>query len=306
MDKIYDCLIIGGGPAGYTAALYAVRAGLSAAVIEGMSVGGQMTLTSEIDNYPGFDEGIDGFTLGMKMQQGAHRFGAETVFGEVTAVDFSDKIKKVTLSDGELCGKTIIIATGANPRTLGIAREEEFTGRGVHYCAHCDGRFYKGKTVAVIGGGNSAVQDALYLSGLAKKVILVHRRDELRASKVYHDKIKSIENIEFKWNSTLEEFVGENRIEGIRLGNTVSGQGEEVVCDGVFVSIGRSPATKIFKDIVDLDDNGYIIADETTKTNLKGVFAAGDVRTKALRQIVTAVSDGATAVYYAEEYIHNI
>lgn len=306
MDKIYDCLIIGGGPAGYTAALYAVRAGLSAAVIEGMSVGGQMTLTSEIDNYPGFDEGIDGFSLGLKMQQGAHRFGAETIFGEVTAVDFSDKIKKVTLADGELCGKTVIIATGANPRTLGIAREEEFTGRGVHYCAHCDGRFYKGKTVAVIGGGNSAVQDALYLSGLAQKVILVHRRDELRASKVYHDKIKSIENIEFKWNSTLEEFIGENRIEGIRLGNTISGQGEEVACDGVFVSIGRSPATKIFKDIVALDDNGYILADESTKTNIKGVFAAGDVRTKALRQIVTAVSDGATAVYYAEEYIHNI
>ena len=303
MDKIYDCLIIGGGPAGYTAALYAVRAGLSAAVIEGMSVGGQMTLTSEIDNYPGFDEGIDGFTLGLKMQQGAHRFGAETVFGEVTAVDFSEKIKKVTLADGELCGKTIIIATGANPRTLGVAREEEFTGRGVHYCAHCDGRFYKGKTVAVIGGGNSAVQDALYLSGLAQKVILVHRRDVLRASKVYHDKIKSIENIEFKWNSTLEEFIGENRIEGIRLGNTVSGQGEEVACDGVFVSIGRSPATKIFKDIVSLDDNGYILADESTKTNIKGVFAAGDVRTKALRQIVTAVSDGATAVYQAEEYL---
>ena len=173
----------------------------------------------------------------------------------------------------------------------------------MHYCAHCDGRFYKGKTVAVIGGGNSAVQDALYLSGLAQKVILVHRRDELRASKVYHDKIKSIENIEFKWNSTLEEFIGENRIEGIRLGNTVSGQAEEVACDGVFVSIGRSPATKIFKDIVALDDNGYILADESTKTNIKGVFAAGDVRTKDLRQIVTAVSDGATAVYHAEAYL---
>ncbi len=306
MEKIYDCLIIGGGPAGYTAALYAVRAGLSAAVIERMSVGGQMTLTSDIDNYPGFDEGIDGFTLGLKMQQGAHRFGAETVFGEVTAVDVSAKMKKVTLFDGELYGKTLIIATGANPRTLGLAREEEFTGMGVHYCAHCDGRFYKGKTVAVIGGGNSAVQDALYLSGLAEKVILMHRRDELRASKVYHDKIKSLENIEFKWNSTPEEFVGENRIEAIRIRNTVSGQTEEVACDGVFVSIGRSPATKIFKDIVGLDDNGYIIADESTKTNIEGVFAAGDVRTKALRQIVTAVSDGATAVYYAEEYIHNI
>lgn len=305
MQHIYDMLIIGGGPAGYTAALYAARAGLDALVLERMSVGGQMTLTGEIDNYPGFEEGVDGFTLGMKMQQGAERFGAKTEYDEVISVDFGDKIKKVTTASETFLGKTVVISAGANPRTLGLLNEQDLVGRGVHYCAHCDGRFYKDKTVAVIGGGNSAVADALYLSRLAKKVYLIHRRDELRATKIYHQPLLQSKNIEFIWNSIVSDFVAHKRLSGIKIKNTITNEQKDISCDGVFVSIGRKPATDIFQKVLELDDNGYIIADETTKTNISGVYAVGDVRTKALRQIVTAVSDGAVAVHFAEEYLNS-
>lgn len=305
MEHIYDMIIIGGGPAGYTAALYAARAGIDAVVIEKMSAGGQMALTGEIDNYPGFPEGVDGFTLGMQMQQGAERFGAKTEYAEVESVDFTDKIKKIVTSYGIYLGKTVIIATGANPRELGISGEKELTGRGVHYCAHCDGRFYKDKAVVVVGGGNSAAADALYLSNLAKKVYVVHRRDTLRATKIYHEPLIKAENVEFVWNSTVNELIAESRVQGVKIGNRITGNESEIACDGVFVSIGRKPATEFLAGAVALDDNGYVVADETTKTNADGVFAAGDVRTKALRQVVTAVSDGAVAVHYAEEYIMN-
>ena len=304
MTHIYDTVIIGAGPAGCSAALYASRAGLDTAVIEKYSPGGQMALTGDIDNYPGFEEGVDGFTLGMKMHKGAERFGITTVYGEITDVDFSDKIKKLTTSSGEILAKTVIVASGAKSRELGLENEKNLIGRGVHYCAHCDGRFYKGKTVVVVGGGNSAAADALYLSRLAEKVYVVHRRETLRATKIYHEPLMKAENVEFLWNSTVEEFITELRVTGIKIKNTVTGEVSEVVCDGVFVSIGRDPATEFLKGKLDLDSNGYIIADETTKTNAKGVFAAGDVRTKALRQVVTAVSDGAVAVHFAEEYLN--
>ena len=303
MERIYDVIIIGGGPAGYTAALYASRAGLDTVLIEKMSVGGQMALTGDIDNYPGFDEGIDGFTLGMRMQQGAERFGAKTEYDEVTDVDLDGKIKRVTTSGGELFGKAVIVATGANPRELGIDGERELVGRGVHYCAHCDGRFYKDKTVVVIGGGNSAAADALYLSRLAKKVYVIHRRDSLRATKIYHEPLMSAQNVEFVWNSRATSLVVDGKITGIRV-QDVNTESENIIeCDGVFVSIGRVPSTELFSGRLELDENGYIIADESTKTNVDGVFAAGDVRTKALRQVVTAASDGATAAHYEEEYI---
>lgn len=303
MEHIFDIIIIGGGPAGYTAALYASRAGLDTVLIEKMSAGGQMTLTGEIDNYPGFSDGIDGFTLGFKMQQGAERFGTKTEYGEVLSVDFTDKIKKVETTNGVMYSKTVIISTGANPRQLEIERENELTGFGVHYCAHCDGRFYKDKTVAVIGGGNSAAADALYLSRLAKKVYVVHRRDTLRATKIYHVPLMKADNVEFLWNSTVTDFIATDRVSGAKIKDTVSGNITELECDGIFISIGRKPATEFLKDKVLLDKNGYIIADESTKTNISGVFAVGDVRTKVLRQIVTAVSDGAVAAHYAEEYI---
>ena len=303
MEKIYDVIIIGGGPAGYTAALYSARAGLNTLVIERMSVGGQLTLTGDVENYPGFTDGIDGFTLGANMQASAERFGAKTLFDEVTEVFLTDKIKKIVTLGTELYTKSIIIASGASPRELGIDKESEFIGRGIHYCAHCDGRFYKNKTVAVVGGGNSAVSDALYLSRLAKKVYLVHRRDSLRATKIYHEPLMNAENIEILWSSQISELKYSDRINGAILQSTSDASQQELECDAIFVSIGRKPNTEIFKGILDLDENGYIIADESTKTSIDGIFAAGDVRTKVLRQIVTAVSDGATAAHHAEEYI---
>lgn len=302
--SVYDIIIIGGGPTGYTAALYATRAGLNTLVIERLSAGGQLALTGEVDNYPGFEEGIDGFTLGMKMQASAERFGAVTEYTEVLSLDLENKIKKVITDSGEFEAKTVIIATGANPRELGLPREQELLGKGIHYCAHCDGRFYKDKTVAVVGGGNSAAADALYLSRLAKKVYLIHRRDSLRATKIYHEPLKNTKNIEFLWDNAITEFIAEQRVSGAKLKNLKTGELTEILCDGIFVSIGRKPATDFVKTLLNLDENGYIIADETTKTNIEGVFAAGDVRTKALRQIVTAVSDGATAVHFAEEYLN--
>lgn len=305
MSKVFDVIIIGGGPAGYAAALYASRAGLDTLVIEKMSAGGQMTLTGEIDNYPGFEEGIDGFTLGFKMQQSAERFGAKTEYDEIISVDFSQEIKILNGAAASYKSKTVVIATGANPRELGLDKEKEFIGKGVHYCAHCDGRFYKDKTVVVVGGGNSAVTDALYLSKLAKKVYLVHRRDSLRAEKIFVNALEKAENIEIIWNSEVGDILSENKFCGVRLHSVLNKNYEDVYADGLFVSVGRTPATGLFAGQVFLDNNGYIIADESTKTNVKGVFAAGDVRSKTLRQVVTAVSDGAIAAHSAEEYIIN-
>ena len=304
MNHVYDTVIIGAGPAGCSAALYASRAGLDTALIEKYSPGGQMALTGDIDNYPGFEEGVDGFTLGMKMHKGAERFGITTLYGEITGVDFSGKIKKLTTSSGEIFAKTVIIASGAKARELGVENEKNLIGKGVHYCAHCDGNFYRNKTVVVVGGGNSAAADALYLSRLAEKVYVVHRRDTLRATKIYHEPLMKAENVEFLWNSTVEEFITELRVKGVRIKDTVTGEMKNVPCDGVFVSIGRDPMTDFLKGALDLDERGYVIADETTKTNIDGVFAAGDVRTKALRQVVTAVADGAVAVHFAEEYLN--
>ena len=302
MTHLYDMIIIGGGPAGYSAALYAARAGLDTLVIEKMSVGGQMALTDVIDNYPGFDAGVDGFTLGMQMQAGAERFGAKTEYDEIVSVELVPQIKRIVGAAGEYFARTVVIATGANPRELGIPGEEKLIGKGLHYCAHCDGRFYKNKTVAVVGGGNSAVSDALYLSHLAKKVYLIHRRDSLRATKIYHEPLMKADNVEFVWDSAVSDYIVDGRIVGANIRNLKSGEERELRFDGLFVSIGRKPATELFGELA-LDGTGYIIADETTKTAIPGVFAAGDVRTKALRQVVTAASDGAVAAHFAEEYL---
>lgn len=305
MSEIFDCIVIGGGPAGYSSALYACRAGLSTLVIEKMSPGGQMTLTGDIENYPGFDNGIDGFTLGMQMQKGAEKFGAKTVYADVLSVNLSGEVKTITVSGSEFFAKSVIIATGATPRKLGLTDEATLTGRGVHYCAHCDGRFYKDKIVAVVGGGNSAVSDALYLSNLCKRVYLIHRRDSLRASKVYHRPLENTENIEILWDSSVTAFLKDVKVFGIEIKNLKTNVVQELSVDGVFVSIGREPATTPFVGQVDIDSYGYIVADETTKTSVEGVFAAGDVRTKALRQVVTAAADGAVSAYFAEEYLGN-
>ena len=302
--EAYDIIIIGGGPAGYTAALYASRAGLSTLVIEKMSIGGQMALTDIIDNYPGFDEGVDGITLGMKMQAGAERFGAHTVYDEVVDLELAGNVKKVKTAFGEYSAKALIIAMGAEPKKLGVEGEDALLGRGVHYCAHCDGRFYKDKTVIVVGGGNSAAADALYLSNLAKKVTVIHRRDTLRATKIYHEPLMTRDNVEFLWNSEITNYLTEgNKLIGAEVKNKLNGEKTKISSDAVFVSIGRSPTTELLKGKLELDEFGYVIADESTFTSVPGVFVAGDVRTKTLRQVVTAVSDGAVAAHEAEQYI---
>ena len=303
MEKIYDVVVIGGGPAGYTAALYATRAGLDTLVLEKFSAGGQMTETQSIDNYPGFDEGVDGFTLGMKMQAGAERFGAKTVQTEVLSCELSTQSKKIVTDSGEIFARAVIIATGAGHKHLGVADEEKLVGRGVGYCAACDGMLYRGKTVAVVGGGNSAAADALLLSKICAKVYLIHRRDTMRAEKVYHEPLMKAEGIEFLWNSEVSELIYDKRLSGVKIRNKQSGEESELSLDGLFISIGRSPVTAAFGDQIALDGSGYIIAGEDTKTSIEGVFAAGDVRTKALRQIVTAAADGAVAAHFAEEYI---
>ena len=308
MRHLYDVIIIGGGPGGYTAALYAARAGLDTLVLEKLSAGGQMALTTQIDNYPGFDETVDGFTLGEKMQKAAERFGAKTVIAEVDGVHLQGSEKAIHTNEGIFSAKTVILAMGANPKKLGLPDEKRWTGKGLHYCAACDGMFYKGKTVVVVGGGNSAAADALLLSRICKIVIVVHRREQLRATKVYHQPLMQAKNVEFQWNQTVKAVVSQDesgKMTGVRLEDVQTGEEKEVACDAVFVSVGRAPATQMLETQVVLDENGYIIADESTKTNLPGVFAVGDIRTKALRQIVTAAADGANAAYAVEEYLAN-
>ncbi len=303
VKHVYDMIVVGGGPGGYTAALYAARAGLDTVVLEKLSAGGQMALTEQIDNYPGFEEGIDGFSLGEKMKRGTERFGVETKLTEVLSLDLSGAVKKVQTSEGPLYTRTIVLATGAGPRELGVADEQELTGKGVNYCAACDGMFYKDKTVVIAGGGNTAAADALILSRICKKVILVHRRDTLKATKIYHVPLMNAENVEFRWDSEITELHHDGKVTGVRLRNVKTGEESALACEGVFVSIGRRPSTELVKGQLELTPEGYVVADESTRTNIPGVFAVGDVRTKALRQVVTAVADGAVAVHYAEEYL---
>ena len=302
MKRVYDMVILGGGPGGYTAALYAARAGLQVAVLERLSAGGQMALTSMIDNYPGFPEGVDGFELGLKFQEQAERFGAVTHYAEVKSMDLNAEPKIIETSEGRYLARTVVIATGAGPRKLGVDGEERLSGRGIHYCAHCDGMFYRDKVVAIVGGGNSAAAEAVFLSRIAKKVILIHRRDTLRATKIYHEPLMKLANLEFRWNSAVSSLLGENRLEGIRVENLISGEHENLDVDALFVSIGRKPATALVEGQLELE-GGCIRAGEDTKTSIPGVYAVGDVRTKALRQIITAAADGANAAHAAEEYL---
>ena len=303
MEHIYDVIIIGGGPGGYTAALYTARAGLDVLLLEKLSAGGQMALTSQIDNYPGFENGVDGFELAEKMQAGAERFGAKTELAEVYSVKLEGKIKEIDTSEGVFYARTVVISTGASPRELGLEKEQQLVGRGVNYCAACDGMFYRGKTVVVVGGGNSAAADAMLLSRICEKVIVVHRRDTLRATKIYHEPLMQAENVEFCWDSVLTELQYDDKFTGVRLKNVKTGEETDLPCDGIFISVGRKPVTEFLAGQLELDQAGYIIADESTRTNIAGVFAVGDVRTKVLRQVVTAVSDGAMASHYIDEYL---
>ena len=303
MEKIYDMIVVGGGPGGYTAALYAARAGMQVAVVEKLAAGGQMAQTHQVDNYPGFEDGIDGIDLADKMQDQAHRFGAETIYAQVEQLELEAVPKTVHTDQGDYFAKTVVIATGANPRKLGLPMEQEFTGRGVHYCAACDGMFYRGNTVVVVGGGNTAAADALALSRIAQKVYVVHRRDTLRATKLYHKPLLEAKNVEFLWNSAITALEGDGRLSGVVVKDLQNGQERSLEVNGLFVSIGRVPATALVEGQLQLDQAGYIQAGENTESSLPGVYAVGDVRSKQVRQIVTAVADGAVAAHAAESYL---
>ena len=303
MSKVYDILIIGGGPAGYTAALYGARSGFSTAVLEKLSPGGQMATTSDVENYPGFPGVVDGFELGERMQEGAEKAGAETIYADVTRLDLLADPKVAETSEGTFLGKTVILATGAHPRKLGIPQEEALVNRGVAYCATCDGSFYKDKIVVVNGGGNTAVGDALYLAKLAKKVYLVHRRDTLRATPIYLQRLEDT-GVEIIWNSVVTGLQADKKLTAVELKDVKTGETRVLPADGLFVAIGQLPESSLAAGQVAADQAGYIIAGEDTKTSVPGVFAAGDVRTKAVRQIITAAADGAVAVHFAEEYLN--
>ena len=303
MSKVYDILIIGGGPAGYTAALYGARSGFATAVLEKLSPGGQMATTSDVENYPGFPGVVDGFELGERMQEGAEKAGAETFFAEVSKVDLLADPKVVETSEGTFLGRTVILATGAHPRKLGISQEEALVNRGVAYCATCDGNFYKDKVVVVNGGGNTAVGDALYLAKLASKVYLVHRRDTLRATPIYLQRLKDA-GVEIIWNSVVSGLQADKKLTGVELTDVKTGEKRVLPADGLFVAIGQLPESSLAAGQVATDKAGYIMAGEDTKTSVPGVFAVGDVRTKAVRQIITEAADGAVAIHYAEEYLN--
>lgn len=306
MDKLYDVIIIGGGPGGYSAALYCARAGLETLVLEKLSPGGQMATTYTVENYPGISEGIEGFDLAEKMQQGAEKAGAQSEFAEAITLDTKAQPKKISTSDGDVYAKAVIIATGASPGELGLPGEKELRSRGVSYCATCDGMQYKGKTVAIVGGGDSAAADAMVLSKLCKKVTIIHRGEKMRASESYFEPLKKAGNIEIILNTQIDEILRDDGFKGIALTDKATGKKSELLCDGLFIAIGRSPDTAIVAGQVDMNDHGYIVADETTKTSVPGIFAVGDVRTKPLRQIVTAAADGAVASMFAETYIKTL
>lgn len=302
---VYDVLIIGGGPGGYTAALYCTRAGLKTAVLEKLSPGGQMATTDQVDNYPGFDIGIEGFDLGAKMAAGAERFGTVTELTEVTSMDLIGQEKVAHTPDGDFVGKAVILALGANPRELGLKEERNLWGRGVAYCATCDGMLYKNQDVAIVGGGNTAVEEALFLSKICRHVTLIHRRDKLDAQQVMLRSLLEAKNVTILYNSSVTAIHADKKVTGITVTNK-NGNSQELAVTGLFVAIGRVPVTQMFEGQLQLDKAGYIIADETTRTNIPGVFAVGDIRTKALRQIITAAADGAIASKFAEEYLNTL
>lgn len=303
MDRIYDMIIIGSGPAGLTAAIYGQRAGLDLCVLESSYVsGGQVQNTYEVENYPGLP-GVSGMELSDKFEKHAKDMGAQFKRGEVKQIEKVNGLFILHTKKEQLVAKTVVIATGAHHRMLGVAGEEKLAGMGVSYCATCDGAFFRGKTVAVVGGGDVAVEDAIFLARACEKVYLVHRRDELRAAKILQDKLFALDNVELKWNSVAVEIKGEDQVEALQIKNVKTDEIADVPVDGVFVAVGILPNTAFLNGFVELDDGGYVIAGEDTKTSVPGVFVAGDVRTKALRQIITAAADGANAVTAVQEYL---
>lgn len=304
--ELKDIVIIGGGPAGMAAGLYAARAALDTVLIEQGTLGGQAAGTERIENYPGFEEGIGGPELAGRMVAQARRFGLNVLNTDAHRLLRTESGFAIRTGEGEIISRAVILASGTKPGKLGIKGEEELHGLGVSFCATCDGAFFKGRTVAVVGGGDAAVEEAVFLTRFAEKVFIIHRRGELRATKVLQERAKRNPKIEFIWHSVIEEILGAYFVEGIRIKNLQTGTGEELKVDGVFLYVGTRPNTELVQGLVQLDEQGYIITDENMATNCPGLFAAGDVRRKLLRQVVTAVADGATAAVAAEKYLESI
>lgn len=300
-----DVLILGSGPAGYTAAIYAARAGLKPVVYQGGQPGGQLTITTEVENFPGYPEGIQGPQMMMDFQKQAERFGTDVRYGLATSVDFSSYPLKVTMDESdELIARSVIIATGASAKWLNIPSEQRLNGKGVSACAVCDGFFFRGQDVAVVGGGDSACEEASYLSKICNKVYMIVRRDEMRASNIMQQRVKNAPNIEVLWNSVTDEILGEKEVEGMRILNKKTGEKSVIPVQGFFVAIGHTPNTDIFKDWLKIDEQGYIITEPgSTRTNIEGVFAAGDVKDKIYRQAVTAAGMGCQAALDAEKFL---
>lgn len=299
---MYDIIIIGSGPAGLSAAIYAQRACLDTIVIEKNGIsGGQVLNTWEVDNYPGFP-GVTGFELSRQFREHANKLGARVVQDEVVQVELSGNVKKVVCEEETYEARCVILASGAHHRTLEVPGEEELRGAGVSYCATCDGAFFRGRTVAVVGGGDAALEDAIFLARMCEKVYIVHRRDKLRGAKRLQERLQALENIEFVWNSETVAIEGNAQVEALRLRQTKTGEERRLDVDGVFIAVGIAPESELYAGQLELDEQGYIRADESGQTSVPGVFAAGDVRTKALRQILTAASDGANCVASAERY----
>ena len=300
---MYDIIIIGSGPAGLSAAIYAQRACLDTIVIDKNGIsGGQVLNTWEVDNYPGFP-GVTGFELSRQFREHANKLGARVVQDEVVQVELSGNVKKVVCEEETYEARCVILASGAHHRTLEVPGEEELRGAGVSYCATCDGAFFRGRTVAVVGGGDAALEDAIFLARMCEKVYIVHRRDKLRGAKRLQERLQALENIEFVWNSETAAIEGNAQVEALRLRQTKTGEERRLDVDGVFIAVGIAPESELYAGQLELDEQGYIRADESGQTSVPGVFAAGDVRTKALRQILTAASDGANCVASAERYL---
>ncbi|HGE69653.1 TPA: thioredoxin-disulfide reductase [Candidatus Poribacteria bacterium] len=304
-----DLVIVGGGPAGLTAGIYGARAGIKTLILEKISPGGQVITTDIVENYPGFTEPISGIELIDKMVEQATKFGVEIQNTEVTGIELSENqdLKIIHTTSGDISAIGVIIATGAYHKHLGVPGEDRFWGRGVSCCATCDGMFYRGKKVVVVGGGDTAIKEALFLTKFASEITIVHRRDRLRATKVLQDRIFSMsDKVKFEWKSIVKEIIGENSVNAVKLGYVDSDEEKILNCDGVFIFVGFTPSTDFVRGFVEMDERGYIITDENMRTSVPGVFACGDARKKLLRQIITACGEGATAAFSAEQYIENI
>jgi thioredoxin reductase (NADPH) len=305
-SKVYDVIVVGGGPAGLTAGLYTSRARLSTLLIQDGLFGGQITTTEMVENYPGFPQGVTGDELGRFMEEQAKRFGVETVVDEALGVRFEADLKYVKTNESEYTCKSLIVCTGAEYRKLGVRGEKEFTGKGVSYCATCDGAFFKDSAIVVVGGGDSALTEALFLTKFVKELTIIHRRDALRATKIYQERALAHPKIKFLWDSIVEEIKGDEVIQSVIVKNLKTGEKKELKTEGVFLFVGLEPKTKFLKGLVDMDEDGSILTNENCETSMKGVFAAGDCRKKLLRQISTAVGDGATAAFAAEKYLEGL